>query len=143
MSNSESSIGNAHSSTNLRKATKETSSSDDPNSSRSDTSADNEDSNSGTYGGKNGNFDGTSKGGNEHGGRPTYESIVRRFARRSAKKPFTIVFTGLSVGGANAGISSLYFAQELRRRGLNRDVRIMCVTFGAPSVRKHPASKTP
>ncbi|KAL8448547.1 hypothetical protein Emed_003727 [Eimeria media] len=34
---------------------------------------------------------------------------------------------------ATAGIASVYFAREMKRRGLGRHLRVMCVSFGAPS----------
>lgn len=77
--------------------------------------------------------DGRSNG--SYGISEEYLGLGERFTARTKAEPFTVVFSGLSSGGALAGIASIYFAREMKRKRLDRDLRVMCVAFGAPSVR--------
>ncbi|KAL8431254.1 hypothetical protein ACSSS7_005402 [Eimeria intestinalis] len=62
------------------------------------------------------------------------DDIRERFFRGTEGEPFTVIFAGLSVGGATAGIASIYFVREMKKKGLDKQLRVMCVSFGAPSV---------
>ncbi|KAL8426023.1 hypothetical protein Efla_001941 [Eimeria flavescens] len=61
------------------------------------------------------------------------EGLSRRFHLRTAAEPFTVVFSGLSVGGAMAGIAAIYFVRQMRKKRVSKHLRVMCVAFGAPS----------
>lgn len=53
---------------------------------------------------------------------------------RTTSTPFTVLFGGHSQGGAASQISAFYFAKQFKKSIENGTVRVVAVSFGAPSV---------